>query len=570
MSLSSVPQEDRTAPPVHPVLLSTSSSYLVLSLVLVIFAIAPLFYPGYLQTHHGFIALWNVADLRANLGSWGWTPHVGVDFDPVRSDGLLPYYLAALLPLEPATAIKVVLGLSWLLGNAGMFLWLKRWLGPTGALVAALVYTYLPYQIATIYVRGVIGEALFFGLLPWAVGISEWANGPRRVGESNRVPGVIDFVLAVLVWLLLGLSHLGLTLWAFVFVGLWLWLTYHRQAWEGILTTLFGVILATITVFSIFAASPHDSSPPPLLTDHFLYPFQLFSAFWGFGPSRPGWNDGMSFQLGLAAVGLSLLTFLVWRRSNKSATPSANRRLIFLGGSALFFVLLQFGFTAPLWNLLFLTRTLVYPWQLLGLAGLCLAVLAGASVWLDEQLAQLPLFGGIVTLVILSSYPYLSPQFVQIEPEIMAAPQALLGQKQLALLNHHFSTVVSGNTAGLEQGTTSIPLAVHGSLQAADVLQLNVTWLPLQPFDEDWKIFVHLVDPSGQVLAQFDGQPLEGTYPTSHWIPGEFIEDSYPLIIPPDAPPGPYRVFAGLYNEATGLRLPVPGDPEGRVVLNVE
>ncbi len=560
-----MPQEDRTALSVHPILLSTPSS-LVLSLVLAIFAIAPLFYPGYLQTHYSFITLWNVADLRANLGNWGWTPHIAVDFDPIRSDGLLPYYLSALLPFQPATAIKVVLGLSWLLGNAGMFLWLRRWLGPAGALVAALVYTYLPHQIATVYVRGAIGEALYFGLLPWVVGMSEWAAKRRRIGESNRVAGVVEFVLAVFVWLILGLSHLGLMLWASVFVGLWLWLSYHRQALWSILTTLFGLILVATMIF--IASSPPAFSSP--LTDHFLYPFQLFSAFWGFGPSRPGWNDGMSFQLGLAAVGLSLLTFLGWRRSNKSATPSASRRLTFLGGGALLFVLLQFGFTAPLWNGLFLIQTLAYPWQLLGLAGLCLAVLAGAGVWLDDQLARLPLFGGIVTLVVLSSYPYLSPQFVQIEPKIMAGPQALLGQKQLALLNHYFSTSVSGNTAGLEQGRTSIPLAIHGPLQAADVLQLNVTWLPLQPFNEDWKVFVHLVDADNRVLAQFDGQPLEGTYPTSHWIPGELIEDSYPLIIPPDAPPGPYRVFAGLYNEATGLRLPVPDDSEGRVVLNVE
>ena len=88
--------------------------------------------------------------------------------------------------------------------------------------------------------------------------------------------------------------------------------------------------------------------------------------------------------------------------------------------------------------------------------------------------------------------------------------------------------------------------------------------------NEDWKVFVHLVDANGRVLAQFDGQPLEGTYPTSHWTPGEFIKDSYPLILPPDASPGPYHVFVGLYNEASGLRLSVPGDTEGKVVLNVE
>ncbi len=557
-----MPQENRPALSTPSVLLSTTPAYLTLSLVLALFAIAPLFYPGYIQTHFGFIALWNVADLRANPG-WNWTPHLAVDFDPLRSDGLLPYYLAALLPLEPAAAIKVVLGSSWLLGNAGMFLWLRRWLGPPGALVAALVYTYLPFQIATVYVRGAPGEALFFGVLPWALGIGTWIN------ERKLRSALVSFILTALIWLACGLSHLGLTWWAFIFVTLFLWLASDRQALWPILVNLLGVILATVAIFTIAASSPPVSSPPPL-TDHFLYPFQLFSAFWGFGPSRPGWNDDISFQIGLAALGLALLTLFAWHKLDNAATPFVNRSLIFLVGSALVFILLQFGFTAPLWNLLSLTQTLAYPWQLLGLVGLCLAVLAGAGVWLDEQLARLPLFAGMVTLIILSSYPYLSPQFKHLEPELIAGPQALLGQKQVALLSHNFSTTINGNTAGLEQGPVSIPLASHGPLKADDVLQFNVIWQPLQPLNEDWKIFVHLVDANGRVLAQFDGQPLEGTYPTSRWIPGELVKDSYPLILPPDASPGPYRVFAGFYNEATGLRLSVPGDSEGRVVLNVE
>ena len=75
---------------------------------------------------------------------------------------------------------------------------------------------------------------------------------------------------------------------------------------------------------------------------------------------------------------------------------------------------------------------------------------------------------------------------------------------------------------------------------------------------------------AGNLLAQYDGQPQEGDYPTSRWTPGELIEDSYPILLPADAPVGPYRVYLGLYDEATLARLPVATDPEGRVILNVE
>jgi hypothetical protein len=71
-------------------------------------------------------------------------------------------------------------------------------------------------------------------------------------------------------------------------------------------------------------------------------------------------------------------------------------------------------------------------------------------------------------------------------------------------------------------------------------------------------------------LAQYDGQPQSGNYPTGQWIPGELIADTYPLLIPDDLPPGPYQVYVGFYNEATLTRLPVPNDAEGRVILNVK
>ncbi|MCB0196296.1 MAG: hypothetical protein KDJ65_30370, partial [Anaerolineae bacterium] len=93
--------------------LSTPAS-LILLVILSLFAVAPLFYPGFIQTHSGFIPVWNVLDLRANLGTLSWTPHVATTFDPLRSDGLLPYYVAALLPLSPTDAIKFTVGCGWM------------------------------------------------------------------------------------------------------------------------------------------------------------------------------------------------------------------------------------------------------------------------------------------------------------------------------------------------------------------------------------------------------------------------------------------------------------------------
>jgi hypothetical protein len=542
-----------------------------LVLILPVFAVAPLFYPGYIQTHSGYAPLWNVNDLRANWGQFDWTPHVATHFDPLRGDGLLLYYLAAMLPASTITTVKLVMGAALALGSAGMFLWLRSWLGFPGAVIAALVYVYLPHQIAAIYVRGAWGEVMFWGLLPWVI---------LATAYLVTTPKIILLPVAALFWLGMGFTQLGLTLWALIFLISLLLVVHPRQAWLPIISAVVGTSAAVITYLlltdGIFEPARN------LFNDHFLFPFQLLSAQWGFGPSLPGWGDTLSFQLGLAAVGLSMLTLFLWQRG-ENAAGRADRRLLFFCGAALILILLQFSITALAWSLPLLaghplSATLTYPWQLLGLAGLCLSVLAGAALWLDRQLAQWPLFAAIILVVILSVYPYLLPQFVQIDPAAARVPQAdfgelsraELGDAQLVLLAHDFSVFTTDTTVGLERGRFALPLGVYGSPQPGDTLLLNVVWQPLQPFSDNLKVFVHLVDAHNNVIAQFDGYPQEGIHPTVEWIPGEIIADSYPIALPADTPPGPYKVLFGLYDEATFERLPVSGDAEGRVVVDVQ
>lgn len=564
-------QTDVTSPEsqqqIGPQLFSMRAS-LLLAVILSIFAVAPLLYPGYIQTHSGFVPLWNVIDLRANLGDFSWTPHIVTTFDPLRSDGLLPYYLAGLLPLTPVTAIKLILGFGWLLGGAGMFLWLKSWLGHPAALIAALVYTYLPHQIVTVYVRGAWGETLFWGLLPWVILSTTYLVTSPKI----RLLPITAFF-----WLGLGLSQLGLTLWTLIIILLLLLVVHRSQVLLPLLAALVGVV-ATIGVYLLLPPHMLFTLPSISFGDHFLFPFQLVSAFWGFGSSLPGWDDGLSLQIGLAAIGLSVLSLFLWWRGEAEHLPPINRtdrRLIFFFGAALVLILLQFSLTSFLWDLPLLlghplSGTLTYPWQLLGFIGLCLSVLAGVALWLDRELTHLPIFGSIIMVIILSVYPYLLPQFIQVGPSIMKHPQAELGNGQLALLTYNFSVMTSGHTVGLDRGEATIPLSIYGPLKADDTLLMSVTWQPLQTFGNDLKVFVHLVDANGNVLAQFDGQPQEGAYPTSQWLPGETIDDTYPLLIPADAALGPYRVFVGLYDEATLERLPVPTDSAGRVILDVQ
>jgi hypothetical protein len=70
----------------------------------------------------------------------------------------------------------------------------------------------------------------------------------------------------------------------------------------------------------------------------------------------------------------------------------------------------------------------------------------------------------------------------------------------------------------------------------------------------DYTLFVHLVDADGGLRAQIDAPP--GGKPTRQWTANERAEAEYALTLPEDAPPGRYRLLVGLYDPATGQRLP--------------
>jgi len=91
-------------------------------------------------------------------------------------------------------------------------------------------------------------------------------------------------------------------------------------------------------------------------------------------------------------------------------------------------------------------------------------------------------------------------------------------------------------------------------------LSLTLYWKALRTMETSYTVFVHLVDPQGQIRAQRDSVPAGGTLPTTGWLDGEIITDRYELQIGNDWPPGEYSLLVGLYDASSGVRLTVlPG-----------
>ncbi|MBL7062931.1 MAG: hypothetical protein ISS49_01820 [Anaerolineae bacterium] len=88
-----------------------------------------------------------------------------------------------------------------------------------------------------------------------------------------------------------------------------------------------------------------------------------------------------------------------------------------------------------------------------------------------------------------------------------------------------------------------------------DVITLTLYWEAREVPAANYQVFVHLLGDGPKPLAQGDGPPLLGDYPTTMWAPGEIVADPHPIALPAGLPPGLYRLLVGMYDLETLARL---------------
>ncbi|RPI56664.1 MAG: hypothetical protein EHM56_04320, partial [Chloroflexi bacterium] len=383
----------------------------VLTILLAVFALAPLTYPGFFEAESGFLPAF-----RAAGPDQAWFGPA----DPLRGEGALPYLLTwpfFALSGSGVAAVKWGYGLSFLLGAWGVYAWLRKWLGGGGAVLAAVVYTTLPWHLAVVYGRGASGEAWLWAAWPWLLwAIDRIAEGGRRGALAAAAVGLPALLVAVASQPgLAALSLLLLTAYGLLALVKDANLT---QLLAGRRRVIGLVLILAVEVLILALVARGSSAPRVAFEENFLAPFQLLAA----GP-EPGEDGAVSGGqplpgMGLAAAGLSLLAAGLWigreraeRGEAGSTGPFLARGLGFWAAVLLLLLLLSLPLAAPLWRITGLQGLLTTPWQVLALAGLPLAFLAGSVVRLDERLATLPAWAGLVALAVLARYGSLAPAF---------------------------------------------------------------------------------------------------------------------------------------------------------------
>jgi hypothetical protein len=425
------PRLDRQAPSPRPQALTPwrlIDPYLILTLLLSLFAVGPLMQPGYFwgahdaRSHAYFLFEFNKSIQDGILWPrWGpdWAFGYGYPFWNIY--GPLAYFVGEgvyLLGFDYVSAVKIVFGLSVLGSAATMYLFVRRLLGRPAGLIAGLVYVYVPYRLFDLYVRAALAESASFVFIPLVFwGFLELVDRPRLkalIGTALAYAGLVLTNNAV--GLLLITPPLGLL----VAMMILLRLKDERLKAEGCLSRLrragwgrLGAAFRRLITLSILPALGLALGIGllaifvlPLLLEYnyvrvdqwtggryafggdFVYFFQQFSPRWGFGASVPGPDDQTGFQLGLVPVVLFVLSFFAVPRITHA---NARRVVRFFQGMTLVVAFLMTPASEWVWRTIPLSSLAQFPWRLGVLTATGLAVVAGVVVagqWVGEATGQ--------------------------------------------------------------------------------------------------------------------------------------------------------------------------------------
>lgn len=144
-----------------------------------------------------------------------------------------------------------------------------------------------------------------------------------------------------------------------------------------------------------------------------------------------------------------------------------------------------------------------------------------------------------------------------------AGPTVTLGNLQVKALPRNFTLPnnVTPISAFLNDEIELVGYnLVDQTVAPRETFGLTLYWRSLKPAEANYTVFVHVVGPDQVMRGQWDSVPVQGQAPTSGWLSGQVVEDHYEVPLSKDAPPWKYDIFVGMYDAATGQRLPVTSD----------
>lgn len=416
--------------------------YVGLVIAFSLFIVLPLAGPDYFfDAHDAPHTIFFLTEFDAALrdGVWypGWATDqaLGYGYPTFVFYSPLAYYMAEGLHLLGASKVAAVKG-TWALATVAaglaMYACARHFLGRKGGLLAAVVYLYMPYHLADIYVRADLVEYCAYVWMPLAL-----LTFHRAVeGATVRSVALAGLTYGAL-WLTHNVTGLAFTplLAAYVLfrvlAGCMSWRDRLAKAATALAGALLGLGVAAALLLPNLLERTLINQQQWVAAGYnyarnFVQPAHLLSASWGYAPGPPGTEGGMSFQLG--AVPLILASVTVVSAFHR---PARERGMIlFFAGATALLLFFMLPLSAFLWELLPLAALIQFPWRLLSLVAVNLALLSGLAVFEGRatcrqvRMREAENRGQVLVLAlvaVLAGFPYTLPQYTPV-PDIAEGP----------------------------------------------------------------------------------------------------------------------------------------------------
>lgn len=363
-----------------------------LALIPAFIASLPLFGSRFIPTHDGEYHIIRFWQFYTGLASGQWFPRWAPDLNNGLGIPLFtfnypfPNYIGSffhLFGLSFVDSFKWTMALGYLSAVIWCYLFVKKEFGVRAAVIATVIFSYVPYWFVDIYVRGSVGEV-------WALSFVMLA----LYALSYNRPRIFALSVGALI-----LSH---NILAMIFVPALFFIAIRTGRMFIYWITGIG-LAAYFWLPALLERSYVVGLNTVSYKDHFPAVVQLLFPSWGSGYSVPGLDDQMSFQIGIIPlIVLVIAGVLVVRRTQMSASVRRYSVLALTVSVVSAFIMTEYA--APLWAAVPFIRFMQFPWRLLSVFVIATSVLAGLVA------GKLPKWGIILALLsVLFAYPYTRP-----------------------------------------------------------------------------------------------------------------------------------------------------------------
>ncbi len=329
-----------------------------------------------------------------------------------------------------------------------------------------------------------------------------------------------------------------------------LWLVYRHRDWRGFFTfcllvggfwlvlagwwyvrniVLYGELFGTQRMLDIFGRRPAPTWQE-MLTEEFE---GLRISYWGLF----GWFNVFTVQPfywvmdALAVLGAMGVLIYVWtKRRDREVIARAVLLVLFLAVGAASLISWTLQTAASQGRLLF-------------------PFIAASSSLLALGLTAIRIPAPVI-VVPLSAFALAVP-FITLMPEY--APPAPMDALPAS------ATPIYARFGDVELLGYEAPLQRYGP---DELVPVTLYWKPVQQSDQDYSMFIRLLDPADEIIASVPSYPGYGSLRTSTWQPGVIYPDHYLVRLPDDvAGHWPMRIHVGWWKFPEGFSVdPVNAD----------